>query len=843
VTSYAAYVTSGVPSGLAGEPARRAAWRREHLTHLDADFQAILLRASHEATIDGVLVVSPDGRMLTWNARFPVLWGIPEEVMRGGSDEEALAAVLGTVADPEGFLQRVHELYAERMPARDEIRLRDGRVLDRYGSPLLGEDGTYHGYAWYVRDVSIERRAAEALEASEARHRSLVQALTSEVWYAAPNGDLVSDMPAWRAVTGQTAEELRGDGWAAGVHPADRERVCARWRESVATGEPLDTEFRIRPVRGTPEEAGAGTRTLAVRGAALERDGAVVEWVGVFVDVTELRAAEAAKDRLAALAAAAAERTRALQEVTAALSGAVTMADVLTVILEQGQAGLGACGSGVALREGDRVHYQVLNGYSADVKAAWSEFGVDESSPVTHVLRHGEPLFVESDHDLIAMFDTEPLRAFLEASGERAFARLPLRTSSGVIGVLGFGFDQPRQFSSEDRSFLLALAGQCAQALERAQLYERERSTARLLQRSLLPDALPTLPGVRLGALCQPASLDVEVGGDWYDALVLPDGRLAVAVGDVMGKGVRAASVMGQVRNALRGLVHADAAPTAVLTWLDAVVAQLGDDEELVTLAYGVLNPSDGTFDWGCAGHPPPLLVGPEKSSYVEGGDSLPLGLGGPRAAGRLVLDADQALLLFSDGLVESRARPLVDGLEELQAHAGNLNVESTADAQEECEAVASAMMDLCRDDDVTLLLLRRDVRGTCARSPVRTAETLLPARATSPSVARRFVTGHLSEWGQRQALDSVLLCVSEVVTNAVVHASSHAELSLRLDRGTLRVEVRDQGTSAIPAARRAPTTEDTHGRGLLLVDAVSDRWGTVEDPGGKVVWFEVAAS
>lgn len=812
--------------------------RREAL-HTRSAFQAALLRATHEATPDGVLVVGADGRMLTWNARFPALWGIPDEVLRTGSDDAALESVLDKLVDPDAFIARVRELYADPVPARDELRLRDGRVFDRFGTPLTGDDGTYHGYAWYIRDVTADRQGRHALLASEARYRSLARAFSNEVWRTSVTGELVTDMPAWRAVTGQTPEELFGWGWLDGVHADDRDRVAAAWRDAVHTDGMFEAEYRIRPVR---DGGGADARTLAVRGVPIDRDGAVSEWVGVYTDVTELRAAEAAKDHLAALASAAGERTRALQEVTAALSSAVSMSDVLAVILDKGQTTLGASGGGVALRRGDRMHYEMLKGYSADIKAAWADFPLDESLPVTHVMRSGKPIFVESRAELLDFYANERLQSFVEATGEHSWARLPLITPSGVLGVLIFGFDRPRGFSDDERNFALALAGQCAQAIERARLYERERSSARLMQRSLLPDALPVVAGVQLSALCQPASADVEVGGDWYDALVLHDGRLVVVVGDVIGKGVRAASVLGQVRNALRGLVHADPSPAAVLGWLDAVVSGLGNDEELVTVIYGIFDPRTGAFEWGSAGHMPPLLLGLDEVSFVEGGEALPLGLGGDRSVGRICLEPGAALLLFSDGLVESRRRPLVDGLAQLSAHAEELVfLGRLPDAPAIRDQLTAAMVDVSDDDDVTVLVLSRSPAQD-AVAPVRVAETVLPGRPTSAGLARVFVNDRLVEWGLQHLADPVLLCVSEIVTNAVVHAGSFAELTVHTDGNILRVEVRDSGGGDISPTRPVAAAEDTHGRGLLLVEAVSDRWGSVDEGDGKVVWFELTA-
>lgn len=682
----------------------------------------------------------------------------------------------------------------------------------------------------------VDGTARDELAASEARYRSLVAALAHGVWSSDLDGRLIGDMPAWRGWTGQTRDELAGLGWIDVVLLEDRERVLATFARAVAELAPFEMEYRIRPLpgRGVPDHI----RTLAARGVPVETDAPVGEYVGVFSDVTEQRATEAAREQLSGLAAAAAERTRSLQEVASALSSAVTLSDVLAVILAQGELRLGADASGVALRHGEWVRYELLRGYSADIRADWSEWSMDEESPVTHVIRTGVPMFVGSRDELPGFATSERLRRFVETSNEHAWARLPLRTPSGVLGALMFGFGRRRTFTEDERNFALALTGQCAQAIERAQLYERERARTRQLQSSLLPVALPRLDGVSLSAVCRPATEDVEVGGDWYDAVVLADGRLAVAVGDVMGRGVRAASVMGQVRNALRGLLHADPSPSAVLGWLDSVVAGLGDDEELVTLVYGIFDPASGEFTWGSAGHMPVLRLGDRASDYVDGGESLPLGLGGERPVGRTVVEPGEALVLFSDGLVESRSRSLTEGLALLGERAALLTEEG---AMPEADVVRDQlivdMLDPADADDVTLLLLRRPLHGPTDHA--RTSEVVLPCRASSAGVARAFVDSRLGEWEVTHLRDVVLLCVSEVVTNAVVHAASHADLSLRLAEGVLRVEVRDNGRMSMPSRPQRALWDDTHGRGLMLVDALSARWGSIDEPDGKVVWFE----
>ena len=203
------------------------------------------------------------------------------------------------------------------------------------------------------------------------------------------------------------------------------------------------------------------------------------------------------------------------------------------------------------------------------------------------------PLIFDSPQSLRRHFEAEAdVELLLRHSDERAWVGLPLTTSGAPIGALQFSFTAPRQITDEERVFLEALAGQCALALERAMLYEREHTTAETLQRSLLPDTLPDVPGIALRARYKPVS--IEVGGDWYDAFRLPDGKLAVAAGDVMGKGLTAAAGMGRVRNALRALALTDPRPAAVLAGLDRLFMATELDEQVTTVCYLVVDPSTG---------------------------------------------------------------------------------------------------------------------------------------------------------------------------------------------------------------------------------------------------------
>lgn len=252
------------------------------------------------------------------------------------------------------------------------------------------------------------------------------------------------------------------------------------------------------------------------------------------------------------------------------------------------------------------------------------------------------------------------------APGAGPAVEVDMVVSGGAIGRLVLEYDgEP---PAGDDPFLGALAGQCAIALERARLYERERSTAVTLQRSLLPGRLPQVPGVELAASFRAGSAEADVGGDWYDVFGLPDGRLVLVVGDVMGKGVRAAAGMGRLRSALRALAHANPLPEAVLTGLDRVFSATEDADQIATLVYLLVNPSARRAAVAGAGHLPLVLrrAGKAPELVDAGSGSTPLGWPEPRAQRTLELGPGDLLLGLTDGVVERRGSDLDAGLARL---------------------------------------------------------------------------------------------------------------------------------------------------------------------------------
>ena len=576
--------------------------------------------------------------------------------------------------------------------------------------PSHDPDGDITGVALIAVDITDRQNSEEAVRRSEERYRSLVQAGAQVVWVTTPTGEIAEDSPEWRWITGQTAEEYQGSGWLDAIHPEDRERVERDWRDCVQTGKVLDSRYRVRTKTGS-------YRHYDVRAVPIERDGKIVEWVGASTDVTGQREAEEMRGRLTEQLSAAALRTARLQQATSMLAEALTTEQVVEVITEVGRSAIGADRSVVALLDPERLRLRTVTpGGNPDGPGAPSgDIPLDTPSVMTAAILARRPVLVESPESLRRQFDgVTDVDLFLQHSDERAWVGLPLIAAGAPLGALRFSFTRPRQITEEERVFLEALAGQCALAMERASLFEREHTTAETLQRSLLPDRLPVVPGIVLEASYMPVTRNMEIGGDWYDAFRLPDGKLAVAAGDVMGKGLTAAAGMGRVRNALRALALTDPRPAAVLAGLDRLFVATELEEQVTTVAYLVVDPETGDGMAGNAGHLPPLLLSrdaPPRLDPTEAG--TPLGWASPRQQYAFRLPPGNTAVLYSDGLVENRKRGLDTGLDELVAVAAQAPAEVVEDPARLLDYLVERMLTgYEQDDDVTVLVLhmpRRD--------------------------------------------------------------------------------------------------------------------------------------
>jgi integral membrane sensor domain MASE1/anti-sigma regulatory factor (Ser/Thr protein kinase) len=354
---------------------------------------------------------------------------------------------------------------------------------------------------------------------------------------------------------------------------------------------------------------------------------------------------------------------------------------------------------------------------------------------------------------------------------------------------------------------------------------EREHRIAETLQRSLLPDRLPELPGLALAARYVPAGADMAVGGDWYDVVELPSGYVGLAIGDVAGHGLRAASTMGQLRMALRACALEEPSPAKVVSRLDRLVSRLLVSE-MVTLVYLVLDLDSGMVRFANAGHLPPLVVGPGgQTAYLEDGLGSPLGCDGPGlpVEGSFRLAPDSTLLLFTDGLVEQRGVSIHEGLERLET----LAADRGEDVEALCERLLGSMVEDDTADDVALLAIRPvPLTGRpCLRLPAE-PRVLAPLRQT----LRRWLREHDAD---PLVANDILLACGEVCANVIEHAygatEGPLEISLDVRDGTAEVTVADRGSW------RASSGLDG-GYGLPLIQDLMESVELSGGPGGTVV-------
>ncbi|RVX43397.1 PAS domain S-box-containing protein [Nonomuraea polychroma] len=666
-------------------------------------FQGLLSEAEFAfAFFDG------DSRVQRVNDVFCDVVAVPAERMLGRQPVEVLAPDLSQIVTHA--VQAVIETDAPVTEGRVRVRSAEGdtRHWSLSFSPVHDEAGDLRAIALVGLDVTESRQTEEALRRSEERYRSLVEAQSQLVWITSPTGAVVEDAPQWRAITGQGLEEYLANGWLEVVHPEERQQTEEAWREALRGRTMFEWNYRVRT-------RASGYRHFEVRAVPIIRHGRVVEWVGANTDVTPQREAEEMRGRLTDQLGAAALRTARLQGATAMLAEALTVEQVVQVIIDVGRTALAADRSAVALLDTDRAALKLINGEG--IPEASGAFGeeipLSSSSVMTMAVNSRRPVFAESTDSLKAQLleaggDEEVLANYLANSDERAWVGLPLLAAGRALGALRFSFTRPVKISQEDGVFLEALAGQCALAVERATLFEREHRTAETLQRSLLPDRLPVVKGLVLAQRFRSGSRHVQVGGDWYDAFVLQDGRVAAVVGDVMGKGVKAAAGMGRIRNAMRALALTNPPPAAVLTGLDRVFEATEEEEQVTTLAYMVVEPVTGEGTLALAGHPPPVLVSPQGTAILcDAEPGTPLGWPTSRRQFRFVVPPGHTAVLYSDGLVENRKRGLDAGLAELCSVVTEAPPEVVSSPHMLLDFLVDRMLSgYEQDDDVTALAI-----------------------------------------------------------------------------------------------------------------------------------------
>ncbi|HVE62688.1 MAG TPA: SpoIIE family protein phosphatase [Mycobacteriales bacterium] len=431
---------------------------------------------------------------------------------------------------------------------------------------------------------------------------------------------------------------------------------------------------------------------------------------------------------------------------------------------------------------------------------------------------------------------------------------------TGPPGALIAGIVPTINFDADYEQFLVALGDRVGVAITEVEAYTAERSRAESLaalnvarieaasrehqiadelQRTLLPAALGTPPGLEVAAHYRAGVQGTRVGGDWYDVIDLDRGRTGLVIGDVMGRGVKAAAIMGQIRTAIRAYAKLDFEPARVLNLVDGLVRGMAEDH-IATCIYAIYDAADNSLHLANAGHPPPLVVSPTGTTRLAFGAGPPLGTGVPNAVeARVSLTPGAVLALYTDGLVEQRGLDIDEGVAALQCLLSSKQGLTGPLVNLPAEMVSALRPGgVAEDDDIALLLVRVRTQEDGPPGEDDGKHVLsLAAEPLSARTARRFVRDILDRAGRHDWQDEAQLAVSEIVTNAVLHAHTPIQLSVTLGPTRLLVEVRDENPS-LPAAR-SHADDATTGRGMGLVTASVSEFGVeVGDVNGKTVWF-----
>lgn len=544
-----------------------------------------------------------------------------------------------------------------------------------------------------------------------------------------------------------------------------------------------------------------------------------------------------------------------------ALAEARSTAEVLRVAYSLSMPGFSPEGLAVFGVDGERLTIVGQHGHNMGDEGPFTDMPLETDYPAAEVVRTGRAIYLPTPDDYRHRFPaTWPLaRRF----GRRSWAFLPLIVAGHTMGAWMAGFRHPVSFSPDERSVLTTVARMLAQALARAGVAETERELSLGLQRSMMPSLGPSVPGMTVAARYVPTGGGLQVGGDWYDMIPLPSGRIALVIGDVQGHDVRAAGLMGQLRIALRAYASEGHRPDAVLARASRFLAGLTDahdDEEqpgarFATCLYAEADPETGTLDIARAGHPDPVVMSADGTAVIrQTAGGLPLGIesGTDYPTTRVVLEAGETIMLCTDGLIETGGHDMATGWVRLrpilERHTSDL--EKLADALVEAvhgppsHYTTGPLADR-REDDIALLLLRREGSTTRRTAPRRTAMTIAQAEPERVSAARQQVREMLHDWADPDQVDSAVLMISEMATNVLVHTDGDALMVAQAigEHGErrLRVEVAD-GSDELPHKRR-PGEMASSGRGLVLMEMLADAWGVDPRGAGKSIWFELYES
>jgi PAS domain S-box-containing protein len=648
--------------------------------------------------------------------------------------------------------------------------------------------------------LELQQKSAE-LRASEERFRAAFEGAPIGMGLSTVNGRWIEVNDALCELLGRTQSQLlRQPLWDL-VHHDDREAERDAVRR-LLRDRPLFDQSEKRFVRGDGEIVNAVVSVSLTADSNDRPQG----YIWQVVDVTEQRRAEAERAARAE-AETVAQTIGKLQHVTEAALAHLQLDELLEVVVERVREVFSADMVRILLR--DHEDNRLFRAGAAAGLEVEPGARVELSSALEEVVERARPL------TLSELPTAGTLDPGLEAAEPSSLMMAPLVVKGTVAGVVEVGARGARRFTLEDESLLILMADRAGLAIEHARAYERELSNVEMLQRALLPDRLPKIPGIQVDANYSPGGADV--GGDWYDAIPLEDGRLGVAMGDVVGHGIPAAALMGQLRHAMRAYALEGHSPAGVLDRLDRVVRSL-EGGQMATLLYLVMEADHETVRFASAGHVPPLVIGPDgEARYLESAPNPPLGVFESPKHTEIAtrLEPGSTIVLYTDGLVEERGVSIDQGLEALRLAAS----QDPCHPHELCERLVESMLAIHpANDDIAVLALRA---VPTAPPPLHLE---IPSDPTELGQMRRDLGRWLRDAGApAETVEIIQMACHEACSNAIEHGYSFGDGVLWVDAElhdeSVVLTIRDKGHWV----ERPDGALRYRGNGLPLMRALMD--------------------
>jgi PAS domain S-box-containing protein len=657
----------------------------------------------------------------------------------------------------------------------------------------VGHDGDSRGWLGTLVDIDVERTIQEELVAAEARARAIANAIPQLIGITAPDGSLVSVNETHVAYTGKSIDEIRASGWTALIHPDDVDDLVASWQNAVRTGEPYDTQYRMR------RHDGVYRWFLNKATPVRDGDGTISAWVGTCTDIDERKRAE--------------DALRVVIEATSAFAGTLDASVALQQLADISAAHLADwCGVYVYDAAGKLKPVAIAHADPSRVRFVREyirRYPGRDDDPAAVVASTGVPLRIDAiSDDMYDVIDDPEQRELAKSLHLRAILYVPLGVDGERYGVFSLAISESdRGFTDEDQQLATLIAQRASIAVGNARLYERQREVARTLQAAFLPPALPQSEGARFDAAYVPGTRDLTVGGDWYDAFPDAGGAFAFSVGDVAGHGLDAAVPMGKMRQTFRALAAVETDPARALGGADAVLR--GEHPDIFVTAFvAAYDARTGLLRYANAGHPSPFVRLPDGRLFRLEAGGIPLGLGAFDAlrTQEASLGRGDLLVGFTDGLIETTH----DIDEGERAVADALAHPAFAFCSWPAALLRAMVVPSLPGDDVAILTLRA---GGGADWSFDANDARAAQAAREAFVARLGTEGVSGD--ERLAYEVVF---GEIVGNAARYTPGPMDLALRREGARLVLFALDRGPGFDWKAAPPRDAYAESGRGLFII-------------------------